>query len=128
MSPASWEAWAPPLAPPADGGLPRDEAQAIADATWDEDRHLCAALQWDAYVATLPPSLPVAQVSTGMQSVSYGSAMPGGKLGEAMARAAWHWSFVSGFTSVPLEIAAPRARRYRVVRRFQAADPYDRWF
>ena len=35
---ASWEAWAPPLAPPADGGLPRDEAQEIADPYWDASR------------------------------------------------------------------------------------------
>ena len=66
----SWEAWAPPLAPPTDGGLPVDEAQAIADAWWDDEPHLCAALQWEAYAATLPPALAVAQVSTGMQSVS----------------------------------------------------------
>ena len=29
--------------PPADGGLPYDEAQAIADAWWDDEPHLCAA-------------------------------------------------------------------------------------
>jgi hypothetical protein len=103
----SWEAWAPPLAPPADGGLPRDEAQAIADAWWDEEPHLCAALQWEAYAATLPPSLPVAQVATGMQSVSYGRAVPGGDLGAAMTRAAWHRSFLSALISVPVKPAVP---------------------
>ena len=58
----SWEAWAPPLAPPADGGLPVDDAQAIADAWWDDEPHLAAALMWEAYAATLPPALAVAQV------------------------------------------------------------------
>ena len=99
---ASWEAWAPPLAPPADGGLPYDEAQAIADAWWDERAAPVRGLQWEAYAATLPPTLPVAQVATGMQSVSYGRAVPGGELGEAITRAAWHRSLLSGLISVPL--------------------------
>ena len=77
----SWESWAPPLAPPADGGLPYDQAEAIADAWWDDDPHLCSALQWESYAAMLPPALAVAQVSTGAQSVSYGRATPGGELG-----------------------------------------------
>jgi hypothetical protein len=102
-----WESWAPPLAPPADGGLPVDDAQAIADAWWDDEPHLCAALQWEAYAATLPPALAVAQVSTGMQSVSYGRATPGGDLGAALARAAWHRSFLSSLVSVPLRVARP---------------------
>ncbi len=104
---SSWEAWAPPLAPPADGGLPYDEAQAIADAWWDEEPHLAAALMWESYAATLPPSLPVAQVATGMQSVSYGRAVPGGELGAAVTRAAWHRSFLSTLQSVPLRVALP---------------------
>ena len=104
---ASWESWAPPLAPPADGGLPRDEAQEIADLYWDCEPHLCAALQWESYAATLPASLPVAQVATGMQSVSYGRAIPGGELGAAMARAQWHRSFLSGLGSVPLRVVPP---------------------
>ena len=102
---ASWEAWAPPLAPPTDGGLPYDEAQAIADAWWDCSPHLASALQWEAYAATLPPSLPTAQVSTGTQSVSYGRATPGGDLGAAMARASWHRSFLDTLVSVPLRRA-----------------------
>jgi hypothetical protein len=93
------------LAPPADGGLPRDEAQAIADAWWDDEPHLCAALQWEAYAATLPPSMPVAQFATGMQSVSYGRALPGGELGAALTRAAWHRSLLSELGSVPLVVA-----------------------
>ena len=44
----SWEAWAPPLAPPADGGLPYAEAEAIADAWWDDDPHLAARSMWEA--------------------------------------------------------------------------------
>ncbi|MGP7996713.1 MAG: hypothetical protein ACLPKI_05185 [Streptosporangiaceae bacterium] len=106
----SWEAWAPPLAPPTDGGLPVDDAQAIADAWWDDEPHLAAALMWEAYAATLPPSLPVAQVATGMQSVSYGRAVPGGDLGAAITRAQWHRSFLSTLVSVPLRAG----RRVRV--------------
>ena len=53
-----WESWAPPIAPPADGGLPVDDAQAIADAWWDDDPHLAAALMWEHYAATLPPAPP----------------------------------------------------------------------
>jgi hypothetical protein len=104
VSPSSWEAWAPPLAPPADGGLPRDEAQAIADAWWDEEPHLAAALMWEAYAATLPPELPVSMVTTGSQSVATGRAMPRGSLGLAMSRAEWHRSFTAG-VSVPLAVA-----------------------
>ena len=104
---ASWESWAPPLSPPADGGLPRAEAERIADDWWDTEPHLCAALQWEAYAATLPPTLPVAQVATGMQSVSYGRAVPGGELGAAMTRAAWHRSLLSALVSVPLSNAVP---------------------
>ena len=107
VSPSSWESWAPPLAPPVDGGLPYDEAQAIADQWWDEEPHLAAALMWEAYAAILPPTLPVAQVATGMQSVSYGRAVPAGVLGEAITRAAWHRSFLSALISVPLVPAVP---------------------
>ena len=102
MSP-SWESWAPPLFPPADGGLPVDDAQAIADAWWDVDPHLAAALMWESYAATLPPELAVAQVSTGAQSVSYGRATPGGDLGAALTRAQWHRSFTTA-VSVPLRV------------------------
>ena len=51
-------AWAPPLDPPAAGGLPAFAAQAIAGATWSTDPHLCAALQWESYAAMPPPALP----------------------------------------------------------------------
>lgn len=81
-----------------------DDAQAIADAWWDDDPHLAAALMWESYAATLPPELAVAQVSTGAQSVSYGRATPGGELGAALTRAAWHRSFTS-YTSVPLRVS-----------------------
>jgi hypothetical protein len=114
VSPSRWESWGPPLFPPADGGLTYAEAEAIASAWWDVDPHLCAALQWESYAATLPPELAVAQVSTGAQSVSYGRATPGGDLGLALQRAAWHRSFTTG-ASVPLRAAgigwcrAPRA-------------------
>jgi hypothetical protein len=98
----SWEAWAPPLAPPADGGLPRDEAEAIADALWDEEPHLAAALMWESWAATLPPAPAVASVSTGVQSVAYSPAMPGGQLGLALGRAQWHRSMTGSLVSVPL--------------------------
>jgi hypothetical protein len=107
-SPVPWQAWAPPLDPPVDGGLPAIQAQAIADEWWDVDPHLCAALQWEAYAAMLPPSLPMSRVSTGAQSVAYDPPMPGGDSGAAMARAAWHRSFVTGeLVSVPLRAPAP---------------------
>jgi hypothetical protein len=51
MAALGWQAWAPPLDPPAAGGLPADAALAIADACWDTDPHLCAALQWESYAA-----------------------------------------------------------------------------
>ena len=112
MSPSSWEAWGPPLAPPTTGGLPRDEAQAIADEWWAGEPHLCAALQWEAYAATLPPAPVVASVSTGVQSVAYSPAMPGGQLGLALSRAAWHRSMMGSLASVPLRAAAwDEARR-----------------
>jgi hypothetical protein len=99
-----WVGWAPPLTPPAQTGLPAARAQQIADAVWDDDPHLCAAIMWEEYAATLPPSPAVASVQTGVQSVSYGSPVPGGELGLALGRAAWHRSFCSP-GSVPLEVA-----------------------
>ena len=73
---------------------------------WDEDPHEAAAIMWEHWAATLPPALAVAQVSTGSQSVSYGRATPAGDLGAAMARAAWHRSFVATLVSVPLRVRA----------------------
>jgi hypothetical protein len=103
VSGLDWRLWAPPLDPPTAGGMPEDQARLIAGAYWDdEDPHLCAALQWEAYAATLPPGPAVAQVATGMQSVTYSPPVPGGDLGTAMARAQWHRSFTSGLGSVPL--------------------------
>jgi hypothetical protein len=97
-----WEAWAPPLDPPVAGGLDAETAQEIADATWAVNPHLCAALQWEAYAATLPPGPSVAQISTGGQSVSYSPPAALGDYGTAMARAAWHRSFLSSLATVPL--------------------------
>jgi hypothetical protein len=105
----SWQAWAPPLDPPTAGGLPEAEAQAIAAAWWDHDPHLCAALQWEAYAATLEQTPAVSMVNTGAQSVAYGAARPGGDFGLAIARAEWHRSFCTG-RSVPL-VAASRSVR-----------------
>ena len=56
------------------------------------------------------PELPVSPVATGTQSVSYGRAVPGGDLGAAMTRAAWHRSLLSGLVSVPLRAGAQRTR------------------
>lgn len=103
----SWELWAPPLDPPVDGGLPYAAAQAIADATWETDPHLCAALQWEAYAAMLPAGPSVSQVATGVQSVTYSPPMPGGDAGAAMAKAAWHRSLMGGGGSAELTLAPP---------------------
>ncbi len=103
----AWEDWAPPLDPPTDGGLDADTAAEIAAAVWPIDPHLCAAMLWEAYAATLPPTPAVSNVSTGGQSVSYSPAAPLGDYGAAMGRAAWHRSFVSGLGSVPLQVAPP---------------------
>lgn len=102
-----WRSWSPPLDPPTAGGLPEATAQAIADATWSTDPHLCAALQWESYAATLPPSPSVASVSTGAQSVSYQPPMPGGDYGAAMSRAAWHRSLMGDLGAIPLTQAEP---------------------
>jgi len=105
-----WVAWAPPLDPPTAGGLPYNLAASIADVWWDVDPHYCAALQWEAYAATLAPTPTVATVSTGAQSVSYSPAAPTGEFGLAMQRAAWHRSFVEDqLLSVPLAGARDRA-------------------
>lgn len=97
-----WRSWAPPLDPPTTGGLAVADAQLIADAYWAAEPHLCAALQWEAYAATLPPGSSVSQVQTGMQSVTYSPPMPGGDYGQAISRANWHRSFIGSIVSVPL--------------------------
>jgi hypothetical protein len=96
-----WQSWAPPLDPPTAGGLPGHVAREIADAVWADDPHLCAALQWEAYAAMLPPTPAVAQVATGSQSVSYSPPLPGGDYGLAVSRAAWHRS-MAGSLATPL--------------------------
>jgi hypothetical protein len=101
--PPPWAAWAPPLDPPTPGGLAAADAAAIALAYWHDDPHLAAALMWEAYAATLPPSPAVSQVSTGSQSVTYAPAVPSGEYGLAIARAAWHRSFTTA-VSVPLRL------------------------
>ena len=106
--PPPWVAWAPPLDPPTDGALPYDTAEAIAAAYWDQSPHLAAALMWEAYAATLPPTPAVASVSTGAQSVVYSPPAPGGEFGLAMQRAAWHRSFIGDeLVSAPMAKAPP---------------------
>jgi hypothetical protein len=96
-------AWAPPLDPPTSGALPVDQAQQIAYAWWDQSPHMCAALQWEAYAAQLPPTPAVSAVSTGSQSVAYSPAAPTGQYGLAIQRADWHRTFiVDELVSVPL--------------------------
>jgi hypothetical protein len=97
------------LEPPTAGGLPEEEAQRIADAYWDDDPHLGAALMWEAYAAILPPTPTVAQVATGSQSVSYSPPRPGGEYGTAIARAEWHRSFLGTLASAPLVADTPLA-------------------
>jgi hypothetical protein len=124
-----WQAWAPPLDPPTAGGLPLDQATAIADATWAEDPHLCAALQWEAYAASLPPTPAVSQVATGAQSVSYSPAAPTGSYGLALQRAAWHRSFVAGqLVGVPMETAPPPMYPARSLALGGASDPPPGWW
>jgi hypothetical protein len=101
----SWQEWAPPLDPPTPGGLDRDQAQRIADACADESPHLCAALQWEHYAATLAATASVSQVTTGSQSLTYSPAQPTGDYGLALARASWHRSFLGTLHSVPLRLA-----------------------
>lgn len=98
----SWESWAPPLDPPEAGGLDYDEAEQLAAAYWDSEPHLCAALQWESYAATLKPAATVSSVQTGAQSVTYSPAQAGGDYGLAIARAAWHRSFCDSADSAPL--------------------------
>lgn len=100
-----WQAWAPPLNPPTAGGLDLADAERIAALYWADEPHLCAALQWESYAATLPPGSAVSQVQTGMQSVTYSPAMPGGDYGQAISRAIWHRSFVGSLVTVPLDLA-----------------------
>jgi hypothetical protein len=101
-----WRLWAPPLDPPTSGGLPEHAARAIA-TWWDDDPHLCAALQWEAYAAMLPPTPTVAQVATGSQSVSYSPPVPGGDYGLAVSRAAWHRSMAGSLHTALLVPAWP---------------------
>jgi hypothetical protein len=120
----TWQDWAPPLNPPTDGGLDAGAAAEIAAAVWAADPHLCAALQWEAYAATLPPGPSVSNMSTGGQSVTFSPAAPTGDYGAAMNRAAWHRSFVSGLGSVPLRVphaAAPPPLAWRPVYPMPAA-------
>jgi hypothetical protein len=105
--PPPWVAWAPPLDPPTTGGLAVDQAQQIAFAWWDQSPHMCAALQWEAYAASLPPTPAVSAVSTGAQSVAYSPAAPTGQYGLAIQRAEWHRSFtLDELVSVPLRSTA----------------------
>jgi hypothetical protein len=90
-----WQLWAPPLDPPTAGGLPVAVAEGIATAYWGQSPHLAAALMWEAYAGMLPPTPAVSSVSTGAQSVAYSPAAPTGAYGLAVARAAWHRSFIA---------------------------------
>ena len=102
-----WRDWAPPINPPDAGGLPEEQAEAIAAAWWDLDPHEAAARMWEDYAATLPISNAVSQVATGSQSVTYSPPMPGGDYGQAIARASWHRSFAGTLGSVPLTVEGP---------------------
>lgn len=96
-------AWFPP-------GLDPSTGQAIAEDWWATDPHLAAALAWEAYAATLPPSPSVGQVNTGTQTVTYDPASPVGDYGAAMQRAEWHRSLaVNGGPTYALELCSPSA-------------------
>ncbi len=76
----SWESWAPPIAPPADGGLDRAEAESIAAAWWECEPHLAAALMWESVRGdTGRPRCRWRMVSDRARSRSRtGPAIPGG--------------------------------------------------
>jgi hypothetical protein len=101
-----WELWAPPLSPPAAGGLPYDVAEAIVESWWADDNYLAMAMLWEAYALTLPPEPAVSAVSTGVQSVTY-AAGGGGAFGIATARAQWFRGMAGSGGSVPLHLAPP---------------------
>ncbi len=109
--PQPWEAWAPPLDPPTAGGMPYALAQQIADTWWAVSPHLCAALQWEWYAATLIPTPAVSNVNTGAQSVSYSPAVASGDWGTAQARIDYHRSFLGDSASVQL-VRQDRAAQY----------------
>jgi len=120
----TWQTWAPPLDPPTAGGLDATTAQCIADTYWSIDAHLCAALQWEAYAATLPPTPVVAAVATGSQSVTYSPAQPGGDYGLALQRAAWHRSFVTGqVLGIPMQLAPPPMLPARELAWWEVSQP-----
>jgi hypothetical protein len=98
----TWRAWAPPLDPPDEGGLPVDQAERIALANPRASSHLIAAMLWEAYAAQLPPAPRVIAATTGAQSVQY--SQPGDPFALAMDRASWHRSFLGDLVSVPLTI------------------------
>lgn len=95
-----WRAWGPPIDPPDEGGLPEAVAEQIALANPGANPHLIAALQWEAYAATLAPGPQVLAVTTGAQSVQY--AQSGDPFALAIARADWHRSFLGDLASITL--------------------------
>lgn len=100
-----WQLWAPPLDPPAGGGLPFDVAQDIADQWWACDPYEAAALMWTYYALMSPTEADVVSVTTGAQSVAYSG--PGSRFALAMARADWFRSQGGSLISVPLRLAYP---------------------
>lgn len=96
----AWQAWAPPLDPPVDTGLPVATAQQIADANADASPYLIAALMWESYAAQLPVTPVATSVSTGSQSVSYSGG--GDAFSLAIARANWLRSMLGDLGSMPL--------------------------
>jgi hypothetical protein len=108
VTPPHWQDWAPPLNPPVADGVPIDVAQGLADLYWEDEPHLCAALQWEYYAAMQDPSPAVSSVSTGVQSIAYSPPAPSGTYGTAIARAQWHRSFITGhLETVPLISSIP---------------------
>ena len=111
--------WFPPVDPPVDGGLPLDDAEAIADEWWDDDPFYAAGLAWQHYAAQLvasgggdggvPSSGAVTSVSTGIQSVSFSDPVVMAAYGEAERKAEWFFSHSThgsgGLVSLPLSRA-----------------------
>jgi hypothetical protein len=95
--------WFPPVDPPVDGGLPLDEAEAIADTWWDIDPFYAAGLAWQQYAAQLVAGGTgdgiasgaggaVTAVSTGVQTVTYSKPTVLEAYGAAERKADWFFA------------------------------------
>lgn len=90
-----WEAFAPPLDPPTEGGLPRAVAERFAETWWETDPWYAVGLMWDHYAGMCEDpagAAMVSSVSTGAQTVSYRPVGPVGECARRAARASWYFA------------------------------------